>query len=145
MVIEVKLASNADRRQVFTQTLGYASYLADPAHQELLRRLLDWAQHLQAEGLATLYTTVGKGRWVLNARLPGQGRGLVTVWNDRGAYLSPQRSVFQAEAPQTLARLDQRLPGEIRQNNYLTSPLDQDVLALLTAAYREARGEERRA
>jgi hypothetical protein len=82
---------------------------------------------------------------VLNPRLPGQGRGLVTIWNDGGAYLSPQRSVFQAEAPQTLARLEQRLPGEIRQTNYLTNPLDQGVRALLTDAYLEARKEGRRA
>ncbi|WP_344408282.1 hypothetical protein, partial [Actinomadura nitritigenes] len=54
-------------------------------------------------------------------------------------FVSPQRSVFQTEAPRTLAHLDERLPGEIRQNNYLTSPIDQDVLALLTDAYKEAR------
>ncbi|MGI5205803.1 hypothetical protein ACQEU6_30040 [Spirillospora sp. CA-108201] len=132
-------ARPAPGAQAFTDSIDQA----DPAHHELLRRLLDWAQHLQAEDLATLYTTVGKGRWVLNPRLPGQNRGLVTIWNDGGAYLSPQRSVFQAEAPQTLARLDQRLPGEIRQNNYLTSPLDQGVLALLTDAYLEARREGR--
>ncbi|WP_344408686.1 hypothetical protein, partial [Actinomadura nitritigenes] len=40
VVIEVKLASNADRRQVFTQTLGYASYLfglSVDAFEQLLR------------------------------------------------------------------------------------------------------------
>ncbi|QXJ24618.1 hypothetical protein AGRA3207_005983 [Actinomadura graeca] len=109
-----------------------------PAHREPLRRLLDWAQALEAEGLATLFTTIGKGRWVLNPRLPGQERGLVTIWNDGGASLSPQRSVLQAEAPRTLAVLDQRLPGRIRQNGHLTCPLGDDVLNLFTDAYREA-------
>ncbi|GAA3966602.1 hypothetical protein GCM10023085_56340 [Actinomadura viridis] len=112
---------------------------ADPAHRELLRRLCAWAQRLEAEGLATLFTTVGKGRWVLNPRLPGQSRGLVTIWNDGGGYISPQRSVIAAEAPETLARLDERLPGEIRNNNYITSEIDEDVLGLLAAAYAEAR------
>ncbi|MEZ0077136.1 hypothetical protein [Planotetraspora sp. GP83] len=35
---------------------------ADPSHRELLRRLCDWAERLQSDGLATLFTTVGKGR-----------------------------------------------------------------------------------
>jgi hypothetical protein len=111
---------------------------ADPSHHELLRRLCDWARKLEADGLATLFTTVGKGRWVLNPRLPGQNRGMFTIWNDDGAYVSPQRSVLQTEAPGTLARLDERLPGEIRQNNYLTGDIDEEVLALLTDAYVEA-------
>ncbi|MFF5258077.1 hypothetical protein ACFY4C_03960 [Actinomadura viridis] len=112
---------------------------ADPAHRELLRRLCEWAQRLESDGLATLFTTVGKGRWVLNPRLPGQSRGLVTIWNDGGGYISPQRSVIAAEAPETLARLDEHMPGEIRNNNYITSELDEEVLGLLAAAYAEAR------
>jgi hypothetical protein len=111
---------------------------ANPTHRELLRRLWNWARQLEAEGLATLYTTPGKGRWVLNPRLPGQNRGMFTIWNDNGAYVSPQRSVLQVEAPNTLARLDERLPGEIRQNNYLTSDLSEEVLRLLADAYIEA-------
>jgi hypothetical protein len=93
---------------------------------------------LESDGLATLFTTVGKGRWVLNPRLPGQSRGMFTIWNDGGAYVSPQRSVIQDEAPNTLARLDHRLPGEIRQNNYLKSEISEGALALLRSAYEEA-------
>jgi hypothetical protein len=81
---------------------------------------------------------VGKGRWVLNLRLPGQDRGMVTIWNDRGAFLSPQRSVIAAEAPKTLARLDERVPNQTRQNNYLTNPVDQEILELFKEAYAEA-------
>ncbi|MFC4054192.1 hypothetical protein ACFOY4_31245 [Actinomadura syzygii] len=136
---EVTSARKEAKPEPGAQAFAESVAEADPAHRELLRRLLDWAKHLESEGLAVLYTTVGKGRWVLNPRLPGQNRGLVTIWNDGGAYVSPQRSVIEAEAPLTLARLDQRLPGEIRQNNYITSALTQDVLALLTDAYVEAR------
>ncbi|GAA4561032.1 hypothetical protein [Planotetraspora kaengkrachanensis] len=111
---------------------------ADPAHREQLRRLCSWARQLESAGLATLYTTVGKGRWVLNLRLPGQDRGMVTIWNDRGAFLSPQRSVVEAEAPQTLVRLDERFPNEVRRNNYLTNPVNQEILELFRDAYAEA-------
>ncbi|MFI6511613.1 hypothetical protein ACIBCT_28760 [Streptosporangium sp. NPDC050855] len=110
----------------------------DPAHREHLHLLCAWAQQLENEGLATLYTTVGKGRWVLNLRLPNQNRGMVTIWNDRGAFVCPQRSVMAAEAPLTLARLDERFPHEIRQNNYVTDPVNEEMLGLLKNAYAEA-------
>jgi hypothetical protein len=63
---------------------------------------------------------------------------MVTLWNDRGAFVSPQRSVIEAEAPMTLGRLDERFPKEIRRNNYLTSPVDEEILGLLKDAYAEA-------
>ncbi|GIH73115.1 PDDEXK family nuclease [Sphaerimonospora thailandensis] len=111
---------------------------ADPAHREQLRLLSAWAHELESEGLATLYTTVGKGRWVLSPRLPGQTRSMIIIWNARGAYVSPQRTVIEAEAPKALARLDERFPNEIRQNNSLTNPVDQEILSLLRDAYVEA-------
>jgi hypothetical protein len=114
---------------------------ADPVHREYLRRLSAWAHELENAGLATLYTTVGKGRWVLNLRLPGQDRGMLTIWNDRGGFLSPQRSVIAAEAPVTLARLDERVPNQIRQNNYLTNPVEQEILQLFKDAYAEAAAQ----
>ncbi|MFF4197835.1 hypothetical protein [Nonomuraea sp. NPDC001831] len=130
-------------------TAGSALFIAgiedaDPTHGDYLRGLCEWAQQLESAGLATLYTTVGKGRWVLNLRLPGQDRGMLTIWNDRGAFLSPQRSVLAAEAPLTLARLDERRPNEIRQNNYLTNPVDQEILELFKEAYAEAAGRRSR-
>ncbi|MFC4049021.1 hypothetical protein ACFOY4_04935 [Actinomadura syzygii] len=39
-----------------------------------------------------------------------------------GAYPSPPGSRFEAEASLTLTRLDERIPGEIHQNDYITSP-----------------------
>ncbi|GGN99321.1 hypothetical protein IEI92_05585 [Microbispora bryophytorum] len=124
-------------------TSGSASFRdsidsADPSHRELLRRLCDWAEQLQSDRLTTLFTTVGKGRWILNPRLPGQSRGMFTIWNDGGAYVSPQRTVIQAEAPNALARLDERLPGQIGQNNYLKCDINDEVLALLRSAYEES-------
>ena len=44
--------------------------------QQQLRRLLGWARDLEARNLAQLQTSIGKGRWVLKPRLPGQTVGL---------------------------------------------------------------------
>jgi hypothetical protein len=105
-----------------------------------LRGLLEWARGLEQSGLATLYTSIGKGRWVLNPRLPGQGRALVTIYNDnKAAYLSPYRTVLAQQAPEALASLDLKAPGEIGQGNYIKTNYDDELLNLLRAAYREAR------
>ncbi|MEU8278929.1 hypothetical protein ACFYOK_07770 [Microbispora bryophytorum] len=89
-----------------------------------------------------LLTTVGRGRWILNPRLPSQGRGMFTILNDRGAYVSLQRTVIHAEAPNMLARLDERLPGQIGQNNYLKCEISDEVLALLISAYEESTNRQ---
>jgi len=105
----------------------------------LLRRLLDWAQSLEREGLASLYTSIGKDRWVLNPRLPGQTRGMVVIWNEKGAALSPYRTVLEQLAPRTLAVLDARIPGQVGQGNYVRAEYDEELLDLFRAAYVEAR------
>lgn len=107
-------------------------------HRPMLRRLRDWACQLEADGLADLYTSTGKGRWVLNPRLPGQQRGLVTVWNEKGGTMSPYRTVLQQEAPRTLLALDARYPGAVGQGGYLKGEHDDELLRLLRAAYEEA-------
>ncbi|RZU19766.1 hypothetical protein EV645_1984 [Kribbella rubisoli] len=113
--------------------------------QPSLRRLLEWAQGLQNDRLATLYTSIGKGRWVLNPRLPGQSRAMVSIWNDKGAYLSPYRTVFEQEAPTTLAKLDNVAPNEIGRGNYIHAQLDDALLGLLREAYVESRNRRHQA
>lgn len=112
---------------------------ARPEDQPLLRRLLDWGQSLERDGLASLYTSIGKDRWVLNPRLPGQTRGMVVIWNEKGAAISPYRTVLEQLAPKTLAVLDARIPGEVGQGNYVRAEYDDELLALFRAAYIEAR------
>jgi hypothetical protein len=110
-----------------------------PDQQAALHRLLEWARQLERDGLATLYTSIGKGRWVLNPRLPGQSRGMVSIWNDKGPYLSPYRSVFEQEAPATLKKLDEMAPNEIGRGNYIKTAYNDDLLTLLREAYSEAK------
>ncbi|MDQ6649738.1 MAG: hypothetical protein M3Z02_06430 [Actinomycetota bacterium] len=111
---------------------------APPDRRPDLRRLLDWALSLEVDGLAVLYTSTGKGRWVLNPRLPGQERGMVMIWNENGAFLSPYRTVLQQEAPAALDELDQKVPGQIGQGNYIKVEYDEELLSLLRTAYEEA-------
>jgi hypothetical protein len=103
-----------------------------------LRSLLAWAESLESNGLAVVYTSTGKGRWVLNPRLPGQERGMIVVWNDKGPYLSPYRTVLEQEAPKTLQELDRAVPGQIGQGNYIKAEYTDELLGLLRNAYEEA-------
>jgi hypothetical protein len=120
--------------QVFEDSIDSA-----PAEsREDLRRLCRWAAALERDGLATLYTSIGSSRWVLNPRLPRQERGMVVIWNERGAYLSPYRTVLQQLAPTTLEKLDTLVPGQIGQGNYIKAAYDSALLDLLRAAYLEA-------
>ena len=64
---------------------------------------------------------------------------MVSIWNDRGAYLSPYRTVFAQEAPGTLAKLEAMFPNEIGQGNYVRSAYDESLLRLLRDAYAESR------
>lgn len=112
---------------------------APTGHQPMLRRLLNWALELERDGLAKLFTSIGKGRWVLSPRLPGQSRAMIAVWNDKGAYLSPYRTVFAQEAPTTLAELDAMAPEQIGQGNYIKADYDDQMLARLRDAYAESR------
>lgn len=112
---------------------------APPDQQPELRRLLRWARDLEAERLTRLFTSIGKGRWVLNLRLPGQDRGMMSIWNEKGLFVSPYRSVFEQEAPIALGKLDELIPGEIGRGNYLKGGCGEEVLRLLREAYVEAR------
>jgi hypothetical protein len=108
--------------------------------QEPLRELLSWARDLERDGLAELWTYIGKGRWVLNIQLPGQRRSMVVVWNDHGASLSPYRTVLQKVAPRALGNLEAR-SVHVRQGNTLKPPFDGDLLNIFRAAYEEANGK----
>jgi hypothetical protein len=108
-----------------------------PEHREELRRVADWAIALEREGLVRLKTYQGKGRLTLLPRLTADDVGLVTIWNDRGAYVSLWRSVFERRAPASIDRVEHLLGTPIGTGN-TTRDLRDEVLNVLADAYREA-------
>lgn len=110
---------------------------APAASQDELRRLALWAGELESLGLARLFTSHGRGRKTLVARLPGEDVGLVTVWMDTNdAYLQVFRSVFERRAPHSL-QLIEETGVEIRQGTSIKNPTSAE-LELLKRAYMEA-------
>jgi hypothetical protein len=107
-------------------------------HRHELQRLYEWAVGLEREGLVHLSTFHGVAhRWTLLPRLRTEKAGLVTIWNEGGAYLQFWRSVFERRAPETLSRVERIAPVQIGQGN-TTREISDELLEALTDAYREA-------
>ncbi len=142
-----EIASSAPTRKApEAQGLGVFSASVEGASEELrpdLQRLQKWAENLEAHGLARPISVQGSGRTVVRVCLLDESVGMVTLWNERGAYLSPQRSVLQRRAPKALEELDKLVT--IGNNNSLKPPvLTPEVLDLFTKAYEEAKTNSRR-
>lgn len=113
--------------------------LAQPEHHEMLKRLLAWAEQLEAEGLVRLKAYRGKtGMVSLLPRLRADDAGLVTVYvSQPNGYLQFWRSVFVRRAPETLPDIEKLT--FIGQGNWVkVSEASEDLLTALTAAYRVA-------
>lgn len=110
---------------------------ADAQYRDGIHRLLGWARQLENQGLARLHTTEGKSRFALRLWLPSEDAGLVTIWNDRGAYLQFWRSVIARRAPEQLERIEQLPSVQVGQGN-TTQDITDELLDALTGAYQEA-------
>ena len=112
-----------------------------PESHEMLRRLLGWAQDLERRGYIDLssYEGVGARRYTLLPRLVGVGAGLVTIWNDGGAYIQFWRSVFERRAPGFIERIEDLAEVRLGQGN-TTQNISEGLLEALTEAYAEAAG-----
>ena len=107
-------------------------------HRNELRRLYEWAVRLEQEGLVRLQTYHGVARrWTLLPRLPTEKAGLVTTWDEGGAYNQFWRSVFERRAPGSLPRVEQVAPVRLGQGN-TSRGVSDELLEALTDAYREA-------
>jgi hypothetical protein len=76
------------------------------------------------------------------ARLRPEQAGLATVWNRNGqAFLSLWRTVFERRAPDSIEPVEAEL-GQVPlgKGNVITDVTD-NLLRLLTTAYREATGQ----
>ena len=112
---------------------------APPETQEALHRLLQWARDLEQSGFVSLATYEGKGkkRFTLLPRLIPENVGLVTIWNQGGAYLAFWRSVFEKKAPAFIDRVGNLAGVTIGQGN-TTWNINDELLDALTEAYKEA-------
>jgi hypothetical protein len=110
---------------------------SDASQQPLLRRLLDWARGLEADGLATLRTYFGDDRDVLLVWIRGEKAGLVSIWRDRVPALSLWRTVFVRRAWDHVATIEAVTGRPIGQGTTVTD-LPDELLDALTAAYRDA-------
>jgi hypothetical protein len=107
-------------------------------HQADLRRYSAWAEDLATAGLARLRTGRGQGRWTLVPVVKGGDAGLVTIWNDHGAAISPWRSALAKWAPETLGELEGLVPPVVIAQGNALKAVPDDVLGFFRTAYEEA-------
>ncbi|MGI8421836.1 MAG: hypothetical protein ACR2MU_06215 [Gaiellaceae bacterium] len=122
-----------DGSEAFEQAIDRAP--AD--RREPLRRLLEWARRLEGEQRATLRTVFGDGREILLVWVRGEKAGLVSIWNDGGAFISLWRSVFVRLAWDHIEPIETLIGKLIGQGNSVSDPSD-DLLETIGAAYRDA-------
>lgn len=105
--------------------------------QASLRGLLDWARALESEELAALRTVFGDGREILLVWVRGEKAGLVSIWNDGGAYISIWRTAFVRLAWEHIEAIEKLIGRPIGQGNTVPDP-PTELLDAITAAYRDA-------
>ena len=112
---------------------------AAPEFRDDLARLTDWAESLEAEGLARLATRKGNsGSTSLKPLLHSGGVALVTITCDvKSSYMQFFRSVFERRAPEAMPAVEAALGAKITQGNS-TRVFTEELLKALTNAYREA-------
>jgi len=112
-----------------------ASIDSAPRDRETLRTVTAWAKDLEKAGLARLYSYRGtSGRLTLLPYLIDEDAGLITVWNDNGAYISLWRSVFERRAANTIEAVEAHLGKRIGQGG-TTREITDELLDVLAQAY----------
>jgi hypothetical protein len=131
-------------RQAGTQVYGSHDFRsaidqAPPAFRDDLARLTDWAESLEAEGVARLATRSGtSGITSLKPILHTGGVALVIISCDaKSISMQFWRSVFERRAPKSIPAVEAALGTKMTQGN-ATRAFTEELLAALTDAYREA-------
>ena len=112
---------------------------ASQEHREPLLNLLRWARDLEQRGLVKLETSEGKGEgtFVLRPLLKAENVGLVSIWNQGGAFVQFWRTVFDRRAPTFIERVEELSGDRLGQGNW-TSDISNSLLDALTEAYEHA-------
>lgn len=129
----------------FLESIGQAP----EQFQAGLENLYQWAIGLENEGLTKLDTRQGKALTSLRLVLPQNGAVPVTVYDSSNglkgirAYIQLRRSSFYQYAPKSVPLIEEltglRL-GEKQFSQCQSHEVTDELLAALTAAYREANG-----
>lgn len=144
-VRELSDAQLTDRRAnaVYPGSAQFRASIVDAPtdRQPLLKRLADWADMLERDGLVRLSTYPGKSGTVsLLPRLASDNAGLVTIYNDKNiGYVQFWRGVFERRAPSSIAAVETAAGTELRRGNW-TPDISDELLDALTGAYQEAVG-----
>lgn len=136
------VAERTDARGYWSAQDGGADFAkrleaAAPERQDLLRRLLKWAQELGESGYARLWSFHGdaSGVFTLLPYLNQHDAGLVTIWGD--GWVTLHRSVFDRFAPRSVKAVESQIGKSIGRSTYVR-PITDDALAALRGAYEEA-------
>lgn len=109
-------------------------------HRQAYLGLADWAESLEAAGVARLFTYTGKFYTTLLPYLINEDAGMVTVYYRKEAQPSFQvwRSVVQRAAPGHLSILEDTLKPAALGQGTSTYNLTDQLLHAFTAAYEES-------
>jgi hypothetical protein len=98
-----------------------------------------WARSLEDEGALRLLAYQGTTkRTALLPYLLNDDAGLMTIWNDSGAYISLWRSVFERHVPDLIPSIEMLIaPAKPGRGNTIKHVSDE-LLDELAEAYRRA-------
>lgn len=120
-----------------------ALYEAPETYQAQFLAMLEWANQLQALGLALLVSRRGPWRTVLTARIKGEDRGLMSLWNDHGQpYLWLHGTVIEKRAPTIAHELSEAMGKDLKGRVAIKwGDVTPELRGVLTEGYRQAAGQ----
>lgn len=141
----VTTASSPVARALVDYTTGAPAFessieRARPENQPILRKMLEWARRLEAEGVVRLGTYQGvSARITLLVRFLDEYSGLVTIYNDHNsAHLQFHRSVFERRAPNHVESIEKVIAPAKLGKGTMVRDVNDRVLEAVAAAYLDA-------
>ena len=113
---------------------------APEKNRKTIESVLGWTRNIEQEGLATLETAIGPQNRTVRVIVPGENAGFVALWQSRnrdGIDMSIHDSVLKRRVPNDLVSKVSSLSP--KGDGWIPfARLNQETLAVLTEAYREA-------
>ena len=142
-----KQRSDSSKRVPGSEVFAEHIQDAQPEFHQELNRLYAWAVDLRERESAALESNHGKTRTTLGVIPLGRGKRLVTLWNNRqfSPHLSFNWNTLREFAPEAAALAKPLVDAhsgasQTEGGSNIRGPISDELLAVLTAAYREANG-----